>query len=134
MRTSQLSYLLQLKGNTMAHTVIKEEKQVVTTQATEVIQPADLVTRFVYTVLNVIEFLLAFRFLFKLFGANPENVIVSSLYSPTQVLINPFQGIFNFPQVPGASIEWATLIAMIGYALLAYLIVELLKLISSRQA
>ena len=86
----------------------------------------------VYLILSIIEGLLAFRFLFKLLGANPKNGVVVFIYAVTGILSAPFSGIFRTVVNGGietsAVMEPATIIAMIVYALIARAIVSILKL------
>lgn len=86
----------------------------------------------VYLVLSIIEVFLAFRFVFKLLGANPKSGIVIFVYSITGILTAPFSGIFRTVVDGGietkAVMEPATIIAMIVYLLIARAIVSILKL------
>jgi hypothetical protein len=86
----------------------------------------------IYYILGIIEVLLAFRFIFKLLGANQQNRFVLFLYSVTGILTAPFSGIFNSSVSPGLSaksvFEPGTIIGMIVYAILAWGLVGLVKL------
>lgn len=86
----------------------------------------------VYYILNIIEVILALRLIFRLLGANPDNGLVNFLYTISAPLISPFTGIFRQPVVSGSVIEWSTVVAMIIYAIVAYLIVQLFTLGSRR--
>lgn len=87
--------------------------------------------RVVYYILGVIEVLLAFRFVFKLLGANPNSGFVSFIYSVTQVFLAPFDAIFTPATTPefGTIVELNTITAMIVYALIAWGIVKLFYII-----
>jgi hypothetical protein len=82
-------------------------------------------TQVIYYVLAVLEGLLLFRFAFKLFAANPSNDFVQFIYAVTSPFVAPFQGIFATPAEAGSVFESATLLAMVVYALLAYIIARL---------
>ncbi len=86
----------------------------------------------IYYVLSVIEVLLAFRFLFKLLGANPENGFVSFMYTMAGIFAAPFSGIFDSFVSPGLSaksvFEPSVIIGMIVYAILARGLVGLVLL------
>lgn len=86
----------------------------------------------IYYILGIIEVLLAFRFTFKLLGANRQNGFVSFLYSITEIFTAPFSGIFNSFISSGLSaksvFEPGTIIGMIVYAILAWGLVGLVKL------
>ncbi len=86
----------------------------------------------VYYILNIIEALLVIRFILKLLGANAASGFVSGIYAVTEPLMAPFRGIFATPSAQGSVLEWSTIIAMIIYALVAYGIVQLLRIAYAR--
>lgn len=88
-------------------------------------------TRFavVYYLLNIVEALLLLRLVMKLLGANAGNGFVNGIYTITNPLVSPFAGIFHTPVTSaGTVVEWSTIVAMIVYALIAYAIVQLLRI------
>lgn len=93
--------------------------------------------RLVYFVLAVLEMFLIIRFLFKLLGVNPENGFARFVYFITNILLFPFQSLF---QPTSTAVEAATprifdpaaLVAMIVYALIAFAIARLLLIMKSR--
>lgn len=90
-----------------------------------------------YYILGIIEALLAFRFVFKLLGANPENGFVAFMYSMAGIFSAPFSGIFD-PYIAGglaakSILEPAALIAMAVYAVLAWSLVGLFKLAAIKE-
>jgi len=91
----------------------------------------------VYFVFGVLNVLLAFRFILQLLGANPSNGFVDFIYNLSAVFVTPFIGIFNESLARGAVttsvFEPATLIAFIVYALVAWGIVALIRIISGKQ-
>ena len=46
-----------------------------------------------YTILGLISAVMAFRLVFKLLGANPENAFVCGIYAFTQPIVGVFEGI-----------------------------------------
>jgi len=90
------------------------------------------VREIIYWILGVLETLLAFRLLLKLFGANPKSIFVSIIYSVSQVFVYPFVGIFKPAVSSGIEVqsilEPATVIAMIVYALVVLGIVKLIEI------
>ncbi|MHB1650848.1 MAG: YggT family protein [Desulfitobacteriaceae bacterium] len=86
--------------------------------------------RVVYYILGILEVLLAFRWMFKLLGANPDSNFISFIYSISQVFLVPFTAIFRSASTQGietkAVLEPSTIIAMIVYALIAWGIVKLI--------
>jgi uncharacterized protein YggT (Ycf19 family) len=98
----------------------------------DVTNPRSSAERVVYYILNLVEILLVLRLIFRLLGANPNNGLVNFLYTLTAPLVAPFVGIFRQPVVSGSVLEWSTVIAMIIYALVAYLIVHFIRLSTRR--
>jgi uncharacterized protein YggT (Ycf19 family) len=92
---------------------------------------ANFLNWLVSIVFSIIGLSLLLRFLFRLFGASTQAPIVQFLYTSTEPLLAPFQGIFPVqPIEPGGVFEFPTLIAIVIYALLAWLIMELIDLIT----
>jgi len=90
------------------------------------------VTTVTYFVLGVLEILLLLRFVFRLLAANPDNAFVSFLYNLSGVFVAPFNGIFANPTLGSASVfELSTLVAMLVYALIAWGIIALGRVIFS---
>ena len=65
-------------------------------------------------------------------GANPDSIFVSLIYTVSGAFLAPFRGIFRSAVTNGietkAVLEPMTIIAMIVYALLAYGIVRLIEI------
>lgn len=91
----------------------------------------------VYFIFGLLDVLLAFRFAFKLLGANTSTGFVNFIYSLSAIFVAPFAGIFNTSlgegDVTTSIFEPATLVALIVYAVLAWGIVALIRVISGRQ-
>ncbi len=85
-----------------------------------------LVRRAVYGVQDVFLLILGFRFLLKGLGANPGAYFTQLLYNISQPLVAPFLGVFPSTYGYEAVIEWSTILAMLVYILLAYLLVRAL--------
>lgn len=83
------------------------------------------------TVFGLMEAILAFRFIFKLFGANPQSGFVNGIYSATQFFVGIFQGAFSTATTKGvettAVFEPGTLIAMLILAIIAWVVLKLVK-------
>jgi YGGT family len=84
------------------------------------------ITTVTYFILGVLEIILLLRLLFRLLGANQYNGFIMFLYNLSHIFVGPFNGIFN-DQALGKSgvFETSTLIAMLVYALIAWGIVSL---------
>lgn len=83
----------------------------------------------VWYLLGLVEVLLALRFFLKFAGANPLSGFARFVYNLSEPLAAPFYGLFGV-NVTGPSVfEWTTLIAMLVYALVAWGLVALFRLI-----
>ncbi len=82
-------------------------------------------TQVVWYVLGLIEALLAFRFVLKLLGANPEAGFTSIIYGATHVFAAPFLNVFRVTYVSGSVFEWTTLLAIVVYWMVAVGIIKL---------
>lgn len=82
-------------------------------------------TQIVWYVLGLIEVLLAFRFVLKLLGANPDAGFTALIYGVTYVFAAPFISVFRMTQVAGSVFEWTTLLAMFVYWVVAVGIIKL---------
>ncbi|HEX4207374.1 MAG TPA: hypothetical protein VHZ51_24875 [Ktedonobacteraceae bacterium] len=90
------------------------------------------VARVVYFICGVLEVILGLRFIFRLLGASEYSSFVAGLYSFSYGFVAPFSGIFNNPGLgAGRTFELTTLIAMVIYALIAWGIVALSKVVFS---
>ncbi len=89
----------------------------------------------VYYLTGLLEILLAFRFVFKLLGANPSSGFVSFIYSLTSGFLAPFSGIFHTSSSNGAVtnsvFDPAILIAMVVYGLIGWGLAKLLDIITA---
>ncbi len=91
--------------------------------------PAHPLIRSLQYVLGLFEVLLAIRLVLRFLDANPAAGIVDLVYKLTEVIILPFKGIFaNIYLSGGGVLDTVTLSAMIGYPVIAYILVELLQL------
>ena len=78
----------------------------------------------------LLEVALTLRLVLKLLAASSYTVAVRGLYGLTDWLIYPFKGIFQNTYFSGNGfLEWSTVAVMIGYGLVAFVLVKLLSLI-----
>ena len=81
--------------------------------------------RAIYLTFGLIEALLLIRFVLKALGANADAGFAQLMYGVTAPLVAPFAGLFGTPQAgSGATLELHTLIAVVIYALVAWLVVR----------
>lgn len=89
-------------------------------------RPLYRATQVIWYLVGILEILLAFRFLLKLFAANPYAGFTHFIYATTSPFAAPFLNVFRQTQVSGSIFEWTTLLAMVVYWLIAEGIVRLL--------
>lgn len=130
------------KGDTMAEytkeTVTSEEGDSQPTKTPKRESTASQTTEYiVYFLFGLLDILLAFRLVLRLLGANPISSFVSFIYSLSAAFIWPFQGIFQNAVSKGvettAVFEPETLIAIIVYAIVAWGIVQLIRILSGNK-
>lgn len=96
--------------------------------------PSGVPALIVNWIVSIIEFLLAARLLLVLFGASAASDFVAWFYYVTGRLVGPFFGAFPNLSLGGFVIELSTIFAMIGYAIIGWLIVQVLALVSNALA
>lgn len=110
---------------------------VVTAPTTSVATNSQTVEYLVYFMFGVLEILLAFRLVLKLTGASIASAFVGLIYGLTGIFILPFEGIFRRGYAPGVEttsvLEPSTLVAIIVYAVLAWGIVKLIRVLSGEK-
>jgi uncharacterized membrane protein len=83
------------------------------------------IPRAIYLIFGLIEALLVIRFVLKALGANAEAGFAQLVYGVTGPLVAPFLGLFGTPQAASAAVlEVHTLIALVIYGLIAWLLVR----------
>lgn len=87
----------------------------------------------VYFIFGVINVLLLIRFILLLLGAQEQSSFVGLIYGLSRPLALPFQGIFAEPTLGGSILEWASLVAIAIYSLIAYGIARVITLIYAPQ-
>lgn len=94
---------------------------------------ADRARQAVYLIFGIIEVLIAIRVVLKLLAANPNAGFSSFIYGITGPLVGPFLGVFNTPSGNNGSVfELSSVLAIIVYMLLAYVIVRVIYILSRR--
>lgn len=88
------------------------------------------ITSFIYFLLGVLEVVLGLRFIFRLFGANEGSPFINFLYEVSRPFVFIFNGIFNDQTIGRAGVfEVSTILAMLMYALIAWGIVSLVRVL-----
>ena len=101
---------------------------------TEDVSPAFRLAQLIYVVFGIGIALIVIRIILKALAANPGAGFTSFLYSVTNPLVAPFQGIFATPQTSTGSVfELSSVIAIIVYALIAWALVRLIEIMGRRR-
>jgi hypothetical protein len=81
---------------------------------------------------GVLNGLIGLRFLLKLMAANPVNPFASLIYFVTSPFLWMFQGLTRTPAFEGIEIEFFSLIAIVVYSLIGWVVIQLLWILFSR--
>jgi hypothetical protein len=91
------------------------------------------VTALMWLMFGALESLLALRVILKLVAANPGNPFASLVYALSDLFVWPFVGLTVTPSAAGIVIEIHTIIAMVVYAILAWLLISLVNVLLFRR-
>jgi len=83
-----------------------------------------------WLVFGIIEGLLAIRFVLLFLGANRANDFAQLILGASSPFVAPFVGLFGTPAAGGSVFELNTLVAMLVYLLLAWVIVRIIWLLA----
>ncbi len=82
----------------------------------------DTLRRIINIIFSLAGIILLFRFVFLLFGANPDNQFVDLIYSVTEPYVGIFSGIFTNIDWARGVFEPATLIGLVVLFIVSWLI------------
>jgi uncharacterized protein YggT (Ycf19 family) len=89
---------------------------------------AYILTVLLRIILWIIEGFLALRLILRLLDVNPSTPIAAFVYASTDVLLQPFRGLFPVEEIArGYFLEFSTLLAMAVYGLVLFLFLELIR-------
>ncbi len=92
---------------------------------------ASLMINLINLIVGIVEAFIGLRIVLKLVAANPQTPFVQWIYETSRGLIWPFAGMFPSPTLEGGSIiEFNALIALLVYAFIGYLLMELVSYIN----
>jgi uncharacterized protein YggT (Ycf19 family) len=80
---------------------------------------------------SLITTLIAIRFVLKLLGASLQSGFVTLIYSLTDALVTPFKAMFPATSGQSSTLDVASLVAIVIYALVGWGLVSLVKLITA---
>ena len=87
------------------------------------------VQRLIYLLFGILEGLLAIRFVLPLLGANPAAGFAQLIHSITGPFLAPFVGLFGAARFGGSVFEVNPLVAILVYALIAWVLVTAVGLV-----
>ncbi len=83
----------------------------------------------IYLIFGILEGLLAIRFVLTLLGANPAAGFAQFIHSITKPFLAPFAGLFGTTGIAGSVLDVSPLVALVVYALLAWVLVKVVALL-----
>jgi YggT family protein len=92
------------------------------------------ITAFLWLMFGALEGLLGLRLILKLLASNPSNPFAQLVYGLSDIFVWPFVGLTVTPSAAGIVIEIHTIIAMVVYAILAWLVISLVRVLLYRRS
>jgi uncharacterized protein YggT (Ycf19 family) len=102
--------------------------------AATVVQPATSnyrAVQVIWLVTSVVTTVIAIRFVLKLLGASTESGFVTFMYGMTDPLVAPFRAIFPAASGSSSTLDVASLVAIVIYALIGWGVVAVVKLVTA---
>lgn len=88
------------------------------------------ISKFIWWLVGIVDVLITFRFILKMIAANPSNGFANFIYGLTDFMVSPFLGLVNTPVgQDGSMIEIGSLFAIVFYTVVAWVIVQLLRIL-----
>jgi len=87
----------------------------------------------IFSIIGIIDLLLALRIILLLFGANQVGV-ASFIVNLTQIFVAPFAGIFPSPSSGSAYLDVAAIVGIVMYIVLGIILGIILDLFSNKTA
>lgn len=86
-------------------------------------------------IFGIIQVLIILRIVLLLLIANRDNEIVSAVLSVTNVLVEPFRGMFNIDHLAasGSVFDVAAVVALVGWTLIEALVLAVIRLGAGRR-
>ena len=86
-------------------------------------------TQVIWLLFGIVEILIGLRVLLKLIGANADNAFASLIYNAAGIFVGPFFTLTGSPAAIGMVLEIPSIIAILVYALLGWVIVRVARVI-----
>lgn len=108
----------------------EEERRIATANRNAVISRIVQVIYFLTAALGV---LLLLRVVLRLFGANPNNEFAQTIYNLSSLFVGAFDNLFGTPALGKSQVfDINALVAIVAYAIVAWLVGRFIWLIGSR--
>jgi len=86
----------------------------------------------VWLLFGILEALIGLRVFLKLIAANPNNPFAALVYNASYLFVWPFSGLTRTPAAEGMVLDIPSIIAMLVYALVAWVVVRLIWIVLDR--
>jgi uncharacterized protein YggT (Ycf19 family) len=85
-------------------------------------------------IFGIIQVLIILRIVLLLLIANRDNEIVNAILNVTNVLVEPFRGMFNLDHISasGSTLDVAAVVALVGWTLIEALVLAVIRLGAGR--
>lgn len=93
----------------------------------------EVLTKIINFTLGLVGLFIGTRIILQFFAANPAAPIVSWIYGVSGFFIAPFRGIFPNVQTGQGILDIVAIIALSGYILFAFLLTEVVEMLSKPQ-
>lgn len=90
-------------------------------------------TSIIWWFTSVLEAFIGLRVALRVLAANPGNPFVNFVYGVTNPFLWPFQSLAAAPSAGGSVLEISSVIAMVVYLMIAWMLVELLWIVFGRE-
>lgn len=89
------------------------------------------ILRLFYVLTQLVEALIAIRFILLMLGANTSNYLVASVYKYSEPFVQPFKGIVTKDfDIFGLIFDVNSLVALFFFTILGYILLSLIKAFS----
>lgn len=115
---------------------VRRRQRIIEDAGAERRQTLSRVSQFIWLIFGVIISLIAFRVVLLLLGANPASGFAKFIYDITGIFMAPFNGLLNnVTNAAGTLVfEPSALIAMLVYALIAFLLIQLIRVLFDKSS
>jgi YggT family protein len=111
---------------------VEQRKKVIEDVGARRRQSVNRVVQAIWLLFGILEAAIGLRVFLKLIAANPSNLFAQLVYSFTDLFLWPFAGLTTSPSVNGFTFEIPSVIAMIVYATVAWVLASLVWIIFAR--